>query len=316
MISSFPALRTQVDRSTSASWMCEVVQRLTPEEQESPEKYDLLHDALVALSESPRMGMIRLAFAVRFLAMCRKDKVPLNFFSWHCYTADPTELGTRSRAIRQLLDSHGFTETESHLNEWNHLPGNDWAGMLSTDAEARHLATSQQMSFADFVRGRSRAVTRICRRIGWPVVTKAQASALPATPVKGWRRLWHATSKTHSAWVTLLARIFIVLMMLSAALLLLAFFGLVTGWMPVQMGDLQLDGVEGLALGSIGLLIGFGAVALGLAIVVAVIYGLGFLFAGLLVFIPAVILIFLFPVLSPFILIGLGLWWLVKRRRA
>ena len=47
-------------------------------------------------------------------------------------------------------------------------------------------------------------------------------------------------------------------------LLLLAFFGLVTGWMPVQMGDLQLDGVEGLALGSIGLLIGFGAVALGL----------------------------------------------------
>lgn len=69
MISSFPALRTQVDRSTSASWMCEVVQRLTPEEQESPEKYDLLHDALVALSESPRMGMIRLAFAVRFLAV-------------------------------------------------------------------------------------------------------------------------------------------------------------------------------------------------------------------------------------------------------
>ncbi|MEN9397356.1 MAG: hypothetical protein RLZ81_1886 [Pseudomonadota bacterium] len=147
-------------------------------------------------------------------------------------------------------------------------------------------------------------------------VPAAKTSALPATPVKGWRRLWHATSKTHSAWVTLLARIFIVLMMLSAALLLLAFFGLVTGWMPVQMGDLQLDGVEGLALGSIGLLIGFGAVALGLAIVVAVIYGLGFLFAGLLVFIPAVILIFLFPVLSPFILIGLGLWWLVKRRRA
>jgi hypothetical protein len=68
-------------------------------------------------------------------------------------------------------------------------------------------------------------------------------------------------------------------------------------------------------LGSIGLLIGFGAVALGLAVVVAVIYGLGFLFAGLLVFIPAVILIFLFPVLSPFILIGLGLWWLVQRRR-
>ena len=65
-------------------------------------------------------------FALNFLAMCRKDKVPLNFFSWHCYTADPTELTARSRAIRRLLDSKGFTETESHLNEWNFLPGNTW----------------------------------------------------------------------------------------------------------------------------------------------------------------------------------------------
>ncbi len=65
-------------------------------------------------------------FATAFLAMCRKDKVPLNFFSWHCYTADPTELSARSRAIRRLLDSKGFTETENHLNEWNFLPGNTW----------------------------------------------------------------------------------------------------------------------------------------------------------------------------------------------
>lgn len=66
-------------------------------------------------------------FAVRFLEMCREDNVPLNFFSWHCYTADPTELTTRSRAIRSLLDSKGFTDTENHLNEWNFLPGNTWA---------------------------------------------------------------------------------------------------------------------------------------------------------------------------------------------
>lgn len=65
-------------------------------------------------------------FAANFLAMCRKDNVPLNFFSWHCYTADPTELSARARAIRRLLDAAGFTETESHLNEWNYLPGNTW----------------------------------------------------------------------------------------------------------------------------------------------------------------------------------------------
>ena len=49
-------------------------------------------------------------FAKNFLAMCRKDNVPLNFFSWHCYTNDPTELVARSRAIRRLLDSRASTE--------------------------------------------------------------------------------------------------------------------------------------------------------------------------------------------------------------
>ncbi len=68
-------------------------------------------------------------FAENFLTMCRQDNVPLNFFSWHCYTADPTELAARSRAIRRLLDSKGFTETENHLNEWNYLPGNSWASL-------------------------------------------------------------------------------------------------------------------------------------------------------------------------------------------
>ncbi|MEO8351884.1 MAG: sialate O-acetylesterase, partial [Chthoniobacteraceae bacterium] len=65
-------------------------------------------------------------FASNFLAMCRRDNVPLNFFSWHCYTSDPTELAARARAIRRLLDSKGFTETENHLNEWNFLPCNTW----------------------------------------------------------------------------------------------------------------------------------------------------------------------------------------------
>ena len=78
-------------------------------------------------------------FALKFLEMCRQDKIPLNFFSWHCYTADPTELTARARAIRQLLNSRGFTETESHLNEWNYLPGNSWDPIgKSATPEARH----------------------------------------------------------------------------------------------------------------------------------------------------------------------------------
>ena len=77
-------------------------------------------------------------FVVNFLAMCRNEGVPLNFFSWHCYTDNPAEPAARARAVRQLLDSTGFTETESHLNEWNFLPGNTWAPISgSGDAPGR-----------------------------------------------------------------------------------------------------------------------------------------------------------------------------------
>ena len=96
---------------------------------------------------------------------------------------------------------------------------------------------------------------------------------------------------------------------------MVALLSLYTGWLPVQVGDLQLDGVEGMALGSIGLLIAFGAATLAAAIVVAVIYGLGFLFAGLLVFIPAMILISIFPVLLPFGLIWLLIYFFWWRKR-
>lgn len=66
-------------------------------------------------------------FVTQFLARCQRDALPLDFFSWHCYTADTTELTGRARAVRQLLDKAGWTATESHLNEWNYLPGNSWA---------------------------------------------------------------------------------------------------------------------------------------------------------------------------------------------
>lgn len=68
MLQSFPALRTQLARTTAASWVCEIMNRLTAEEQASPEKYDLLVETLTALQTAEQFGVIRLAFAVRFLA--------------------------------------------------------------------------------------------------------------------------------------------------------------------------------------------------------------------------------------------------------
>lgn len=90
----------------------------------------------VGFSGSIENGRFRPSeFVTNFLTMCRRDRVPLDFFSWHCYTADPAELVWRARAIRELLDSYGFQKTESHLNEWNYLPENSWAA-LSKNAPA------------------------------------------------------------------------------------------------------------------------------------------------------------------------------------
>ena len=61
-----------------------------------------------------------------FLALCRRESLPLDFLSWHCYTGDPHELVVRARGMRRLLDGAGFSKTESHLNEWNYLPGHSW----------------------------------------------------------------------------------------------------------------------------------------------------------------------------------------------
>ena len=69
-------------------------------------------------------------FLTRFLVRCRDRKLPLDFFSWHLYTANPRECVLRAKGIRQALDQHGFHSTELHLNEWNYLPGNDWAPMM------------------------------------------------------------------------------------------------------------------------------------------------------------------------------------------
>ncbi|MEI8325790.1 MAG: hypothetical protein WCH44_10600 [Betaproteobacteria bacterium] len=131
----------------------------------------------------------------------------------------------------------------------------------------------------------------------------------------GWRRVLSATRKTHGMWATVVSRTFIILMLLLVVGFFLGLVGLFTGWLPVQINQFQLDGIEGMAVGSVGLLVAFGALALVVGLLVLLLYSMGFLFAGLLLFIPAAILISLFPVLSPFIVIGLVIYWILWKRR-
>ncbi len=65
-------------------------------------------------------------YMVKFLDRCRDRKLPLDFFSWHLYTNDPSECLVRAAGIRKELNRRGFDRTELHFNEWNYLPDNDW----------------------------------------------------------------------------------------------------------------------------------------------------------------------------------------------
>ena len=88
-------------------------------------------------------------FVAGFLDLCRNEALPLDFFSWHCYTDNPAELVARARAVRRVLDTRGFAKTESHLNEWNFLPGNSWAvSSRKTAPELRQRAADQMSGIA------------------------------------------------------------------------------------------------------------------------------------------------------------------------
>ena len=51
---------------------------------------------------------------------------PLDFFSWHIYAKRPGKIRDLIRHYRELLDSNGYSNTESILDEWNYVKG--WHG--------------------------------------------------------------------------------------------------------------------------------------------------------------------------------------------
>lgn len=77
-----------------------------------------------------------------------KENVPLDFYSWHGYAADVSELINNAKLHRAMLDEYGYTDCESILNEWNYVKGfcgEDWRysikAMLTMKAHAFIAAT-------------------------------------------------------------------------------------------------------------------------------------------------------------------------------
>jgi hypothetical protein len=140
--------------------------------------------------------------------------------------------------------------------------------------------------------------------------------ARPAAPQTAAAKTLAAMGSAERAWRKSLSFAFIVLVVIAAVVAGLAMVGVATGLLPVQIGDDTMGGPTGALIGTAGIAAGFAVVVLALAIVLAVVYGLGFLFVGLAIFIPLVIIVSMVPALAPFILLGLGIWWLVRRNKA
>ena len=54
----------------------------------------------------------------------KKTAAPLDFFSWHLYTADPEEIALHAEYVQGKLREYGLTEAENIFDEWNYLTPN------------------------------------------------------------------------------------------------------------------------------------------------------------------------------------------------
>ena len=60
-----------------------------------------------------------------FLKHCADREVPLDFASWHIYAKNPEMVASRAAVVHDALQKHGFSNTESVLDEWNYFLG-EW----------------------------------------------------------------------------------------------------------------------------------------------------------------------------------------------
>ena len=143
----------------------------------------------------------------------------------------------------------------------------------------------------------------------------AQAPAASAARASVPSRVLAGVGKAHGVWTKVLSFTFLSAIVILAVLFGIGIVGISAGWLPVHVGARHLQGAEGMLVGSVGLLVAFGALVLVALLLVAVFYGLGVFFAALAVFIPVVILIALSPVLAPFIVLGLVIYWIVRSKK-
>jgi hypothetical protein len=79
-----------------------------------------------------------LQFFIGFMEHVKKTGTPLDFYSWHSYLST-RETIKQAHWIRQQLDRYGFTDTVTHLNEWNPFAEERGTGHHSAEVSAMML---------------------------------------------------------------------------------------------------------------------------------------------------------------------------------
>jgi Histidine kinase len=138
----------------------------------------------------------------------------------------------------------------------------------------------------------------------------------PELPQGAAARTLAAMGTAERAWRKGLSFAFIMLVVVCAVFAGLAIVAMATGLLPVQIGDEVVGGPAGALIGTAGIVAAFSVIVVVLAVVLALVYGLGFLMAGLAIFIPIVMIVAAAPALAPVILVGLAIWWLIRRNKA
>ena len=76
----------------------------------------------------PAMSCFNVKQADELLAECKRSNAPLDFFSWHVYGNSIDAIVNSPAVVKKVLDAHGFSKTELHLNEWHYYNGGDFNG--------------------------------------------------------------------------------------------------------------------------------------------------------------------------------------------
>lgn len=147
-----------------------------------------------------------------------------------------------------------------------------------------------------------------------PIVPMA-APLAPAVKSGFWPRVWAGLVVTERIWRKALWYLYLALVMLAAAAAVAAIVAVAAGSLPVVIDETALGGPAGFLIALAGAVIGFVALAAAFALVCLILYGLGYLLFGVLIFVVIVILLSVSPILAPLILLGLAIWWWGFRKK-